>query len=115
MPKADKVLSLMPAIYRAREATTLMAAVVRGLAAPLDEADAQLFRVQRAHRLNVAEHPRDIVRLAAALNLTAFHFEDLLALPYEQIETALSLMRGRVRRVARIHLAGAGTPWAVLE
>jgi hypothetical protein len=115
MPKAEKVLSLFPAIYRAREAQTLMAMVVRALAAPLEEADAQLFRVQRAHRLNVAEHPKDIVRLAAALNLNAFHFEDLLVLPYAEVETALALMRGRIKRVARIHLGGLGTPWAVLE
>jgi hypothetical protein len=115
MPKADKILGMFPAVYRATEAQSLLGAVVRAGVQPLEEADTHLFRVQRAHRLNVAEHPLDIVRLAAALNLGAFHFEDLLALPYAEIERMLTLMRRRTQRIARIHLAGTGTPWAIME
>lgn len=115
MPKADKILGMFPAVYRATETQSLLGEVVRAGAQPFEEADTHLFRVQRAHRLNVAEHPQDIVRLAAALNLGTFHYGDLLALPYAEIERMLTLMRRRTQRVARIHLAGAGTPWAIIE
>jgi hypothetical protein len=115
MAKADRILRLFPAFYRAHDQTKLLAQVVTAMAAPLDEADSHLFRIQRAHRLLVAEHVEDIVRLAAILSLTSYHFEDLLsdrALPYD---TVLALMRDRVERIARLHLRGLGTPWAVLE
>jgi hypothetical protein len=115
MAKSDRILSFFPAFYRATERTKLLHEVVRLLALPLEEADTHLFRIQRAHRLQVAEQAEDIIRLAAVLNLTAFHFEDILAdgtLDYNQ---KLALMRERVQRIARVHLQGLGTPWAVLE
>src|SRR5690349_15692301 len=101
MAKADRVLDLFPAFYRAHDATKLLAQVVAALAAPLDEADSHLFRIQRAHRLLVAEHAADIVRLAAILRLTSYHFEDLLADHTLLYDTVLALMRERVTRVAR--------------
>lgn len=115
MAKSDRILDFFPAFYRAADRTKLLAEVTRRLAQPLEEADTHLFRIQRAHRIKVAEHADDIIQLAAALNLTAFHFEDILAdqdLDYEQ---KLDSMRERVQRIARVHLQGLGTPWAVME
>jgi hypothetical protein len=74
-------------VYRAWDVNKLLYAVVSALADPLEEGDTLLFRIQRAHRLNAAEHLEDIVRLAAALNLGEFHFEDIAAaadLTYDQ-------------------------------
>lgn len=115
MAKSDRILDYFPACYRAADRTKLLAEVTRMLAQPLEEADTHLFRIQRAHRVKVAEHADDIIRLAAALNLTAFHFEDILADKDLRYERKLDLMRERVRRVARAHLRGLGTPWAVME
>jgi len=115
MAKSDRILGFFPAFHRAGDRTKLLHEVTRALAQPLEEADTQLFRIQRAHRLKVAEHADDIIGLAAALNLTAFHFEDIRKdkdLDYEQ---KLALMRERVQRVASVHLRGLGTPWAVIE
>jgi hypothetical protein len=115
MSKADRIVSYFPSFYRATQRTKLLYDVVARLAAPLEEADTLLFRIQRAHRLQVAEHPEDIIRLAAALHMTPFHFEDLLADRTLTYAAKLTRMRARVARVARVHLIGLGTPWAVLE
>ena len=115
MAKAERILEFFPSYCGATESTKLMHEVTRMLAAPVEEADTHLLRIQRAHRIKVAEHADDIVLLAGALNLTAFYFEDILGdedLAYEQ---KLSLMRERVRRIARVHLVGLGTPVALLE
>lgn len=115
MAKVDRILSTLPSFYRATETHKVLYDIVRQLAQPLEEADTHLFRIQRAHRLRVAEFAEDIVRLAALLNLAPFHFEDILTaegLPYDQ---KLALMRRRVQEVAQIHLRGLGTPWAVLQ
>lgn len=115
MPRADAVLEVFPAVYGAAERGKLLGEVVGALAAPLDEADSHLFRIQRAHRLLVASESVDIVRLAAALDLTEFHFEDLLKDTTLDYDLRLELMRERVQRIARLHLVGLGTPWAVIE
>jgi hypothetical protein len=115
MAKTDAVLDAFPGVYGTADRSKLLAHVVRSLGAPLEEADSHLFRIQRAHRLAVAEHPTDIARLAAALDLSAYHFEDLVADGGLAHELRLTLMRDRVQRVARLHLAGLGTPWAVIE
>lgn len=115
MPKADAVLDVFPSIYGAGDRRKLLAEVVGALAQPLDEADSHVFRIQRAHRLLVAPHPDDIVLLAAALDLDEFHFEDLLGDAPIEHELRLELMRERVQRIARLHLSGLGTPWAVIE
>lgn len=115
MAKAERILEFFPSYCGAIDSTKLLHEVTRLLAAPLEEADTHLLRIQRAHRIKVAEHANDIVMLAGALNLTAFYFEDILSdkdLDYEQ---KLSLMRERVRRIARVHLTGLGTPVALLE
>jgi hypothetical protein len=115
MGKTDAVLAAFPSLYGANDRSKLLVRVVRALAAPLEEADSHLFRIQRAHRLLVATHPDDVVRLAAALDLSEFHFEDLVADAGLEHELRLALMRERVQRIARLHLLGLGTPWAVLE
>ena len=119
MPKADRIAGYFPSFYRAADRNKLLYDVIGHLAHPLEEADTHLFRIQRAHRLRVVEQVEDLLRLAAALNLTAFHFEDLLNELYEEqtldYEQALALMRDRVERIARVHLAGLGTPWAVMQ
>lgn len=114
MSKSERVLSFLPAFYNATDKTKLLYEVVHRLAQPFEEADTHLFRVQRAHRIKVAENTEDIIRLSAILNLNIFHFEDILAedIDYRQ---KLDLMRERVRRIARVHLSGLGTPWAVME
>lgn len=115
MAKYDRILNLFPAIYAATDRTKLLYEVVRILAQPLEEADTHLFRIQRAHRLLVAEHAEDIIRLSAALGLSAFHFEDILVDKTLDYGRKLAAMRNRVQRIARVHLAGLGTPWAVME
>src|SRR5687767_15435495 len=99
MGSAAHVLELFPAVYRARERGKLLSEVVECLALPLEEAEAHLLRIQRAHRLPVAEQTADIVRLAGALNLGAYHFEDLLENPAIDYARKLALMRARVQRV----------------
>ncbi|HEY8227042.1 MAG TPA: hypothetical protein VIG25_17330 [Pyrinomonadaceae bacterium] len=115
MAKADRILEFFPSYCGATDSTKLLHEVTEMLAWPLEEADTHLLRIQRAHRLKVAEQADDIVKLAGALNLTAFHFEDILSDKDLDYETKLSLMRDRVRRVARVHLVGLGTPVAILE
>jgi hypothetical protein len=115
MAKADRIVSYFPSPYQARRQTKLLYDVVSKLAGPLEEFDTHLFRIQRAHRLKVAEHAEDIVRLAAALNLTPFHFEDILSGPDLSYEDRLARLRERVWRIAQVHLVGLGTPVAVLE
>ena len=115
MAKSDRILDFFPAFFRAADSVKLLAEVTRALAQPLEEADTHLFRIQRAHRIKVAEHADDIIRLAAALNLTAFHFEDILTDKGMDYERKLDLMRERAERIARLHLQGLGTPWAVME
>ncbi len=115
MARAERILGFFPAVYGAAERGKLLHEVVRRLAAPVEEAETHLFRIQRAHRLRVAEQAEDIVRLAAALDLGAFHFEDILSDGALAYDLKLRLMRQRVERVARIHLEGLGTPRAVIE
>jgi hypothetical protein len=115
MAKYSRILKLFPSFYRARDNTKLLSEVARALAAPLEEADTLLFRIQRAHRINVAEDAEDIVRLAAILNLTPLHFEDLLQDASLSYEHRLDSLRARTKRIARLFLTGLGTPWAILE
>lgn len=115
MAKADRILGFFPGFVRAKDANKLLRSVVTALADPIEEVDSLLFRIQRAHRMNVAEDAGDIVKLAGILNLDAAHFEDLFAddsIPYTE---KLSQMRDRARRIARVHLGGLGTPQAILE
>lgn len=115
MAKYNRILKFFPSIYDARDQSKLLRYVVQALAAPLEEADHLLFRIQRAHRIDVAEEAIDIVRLAAALNLTPLHFEDLLQDQTLTQSQLLDALRKRVQRIARVHLVGLGSPWAVLE
>ncbi|MDR5748847.1 hypothetical protein QCE73_37340 [Caballeronia sp. LZ029] len=115
MSKTDRILTHLPTFYRAGHRGKLIYEVVENLATPVIEADTSLFRIQRAHRLKVAENVQDVLRLAAALNLTPFHFEDITSntkLPYDE---RLAQMRERIVRIARVHLAGLGTPAAIME
>lgn len=113
MGRAEKILSLFPCVYGAREETKLINKIVRRLAQPIEEVDAHLFRIQRAHRLEVAEHAVDLERLAEVLNILPAYFDDLAQaeLPYEE---RLERMRTRIQRIALIHLDGLGTPRAVI-
>jgi hypothetical protein len=115
MPKADRVLGYFPSFYRALDANSLFREVVSTLSQPLESADTLLFRIQRAHRLNVAEYAADIIRLAGILNLDSLHFEDLLSDKSLANDKKLELMRQRIIRIARLHLQGLGTPWAAAE
>ncbi len=115
MAKSDRILSFFPAIYGATDTGKLLREVASILAQPLEEADTHLFRIQRSHRLKVAENADDIIKLAGVLNLTAFHFEDIVTHKSLDYSQKLSLMRERVQRLARVHLRGLGTPWAVIE
>ena len=72
MAKADRILEFFPSYCGANDSTKLLHEITRMLAAPLEQADTHLLRIQRAHRIKVAEHADDIVRLGGALNLTAF-------------------------------------------
>ena len=115
MARRDRILQRFPSVYRTSDRTKLLANVVTNLAQCLEETDKHLFRIQRAHRLKAAVEATDIVRLAAALDLTPFHFEDLLSDKSLGYDARLDVMRSRTQRIARLHLLGLGTPWAVLE
>jgi hypothetical protein len=115
MSKAARVLDLLPSFYGATDPHKRLGAVVAALAAPLEEADTLLFRIQRAHRLRVADDAADILRLAALLGLTRWHFEDILADDAAPYDDRLARLRERVTRLAALHLKGLGTPWAVVE
>jgi hypothetical protein len=115
MPKSERILDLFPSYYRAADRNKLLAGLVRFLALPLEETDTHLFRIQRAHRIKVAEDATDIMRLAGALNLNVTHFEDVLDDESLGYGIRLDLMRNRVQRIAAVHLEGLGTPMAVLE
>ena len=115
MAKFERILNFFPGFYEATDQTKLLREVVRLLSQPLEDTDTELFRIQRAHRLKVAEHADDIIHLAGTLNLNAFHFEDILNNNTIDYSQKLDLMRERVQRIARVHLNGLGTPWAVME
>lgn len=115
MAKYQRILSYFPAFYRSGDPYKLLHYVVERLAQPVEEADTHLFRIQRSHRVNVAEHVEDIMRLAAVLNLTPYEFEDILQDPGFDYDLKLNIMRSRVKRIAAVHLDGLGTPWAVME
>jgi hypothetical protein len=115
MAKADRIVEFFPSYCGATDRTKLLYELTRMLAEPLEQADTHLLRIQRAHRIKVAEHADDVVRLAGALNLTAFHFEDILSDQDLEYEQKLTLMRERARRIAQVHLLGLGTPVALLE
>ena len=130
MPKHERALGFFPSFYDVRQPNGVLYQVAQHLAAPLERADSSLFRIQRAHRLLVAEDLGDLVRLAAALNLSARHFDDILSEPpvemgedagsfrqrlVDAYASRLDAMRQRIQRVARLHLDGLGTPWAMLE
>lgn len=115
MSRAGRINAYLPSIYRIGALNKLLQQVIAVLAGPIEEADSLLFRIQRAHRLNVAEEPVDIIRLAAALHLAPVHFEDITADRSIPFNEGLDRMRERVRRIARLHLLGLGTPWAVVE
>jgi hypothetical protein len=115
MSKSDRILGLFPAFYRAEDSNKLLGFVVESLAQPLEEADTHLLRVQRAHRLKVAERVEDIIHLGEVLGLTRFHFEDIINDQVLRYDEKLALLRERVQRIARVHVKGLGTPWAVME
>ncbi len=114
MPKSSRILRLFPSIL-AGERVSLLGSVVAALAAPLEEADTLLFRIQRAHRVKVAELAGDLIQLARALNLQEQHFADLLTAEELPYGATLGAVRRRIERVARLHLSGLGTPWAIVE
>jgi hypothetical protein len=115
MAKYNRILALFPSVYNAREKNKLLRSVVQALAAPLEEADTLLFRIQRAHRINVAEQSDDVVKLGATLNLSPLDFEDLLQDDSFSEAARLDFLRSRIKRIAQLHLKGLGTPWAMLE
>jgi hypothetical protein len=115
MAKYSRILSLFPSMYGARDKSKLLRYLAQTLAAPLEAADTLLFRIQRAHRLNVAEQTDDVVKLAATLDLTPRDFEDLLQDASLSYDKKLDFLRARVKRIAQLHLNGLGTPWAIFE
>jgi hypothetical protein len=114
MPKSARILGLFPSTI-ATESFSTLATVVSALAAPIEEADTLLFRIQRAHRIRVAPQTDDVLLLANALNLQQQHFGDLLADEDIGYERLLAAMKRRIERVARLHLGGLGTPRAVVD
>ncbi|MCK4790715.1 MAG: hypothetical protein KAV87_43670, partial [Desulfobacteraceae bacterium] len=93
MAKFERILNFFPGFYEATDQTKLLREVVRLLSQPLEDTDTELFRIQRAHRLKVAEHADDIIHLAGTLNLNAFHFEDILNNNTIDYSQKLDLMR----------------------
>jgi hypothetical protein len=127
MPKHERALSYFPSFYDAPSSSSLLYHVARALGEPMEHADTLLYRIQRAHRLRVVEELGDLVLLAGALDLSATHFDDILSEAPPSGDAAslqdyldayaerVSAARRRMERVARLHLIGLGTVWAVME
>lgn len=115
MAKVDRIAGYFPSFYAPKGSNKLLYLLLQILALPLEEGDTTLFRIQRTHRLPVAEQVQDVLRLAGALNLTASHFEDILTQKDAAYSKKLEMVKDRIQRIAKLHLLGLGTPWAVLE
>jgi hypothetical protein len=122
-----KILSRFPSFMRAGEPEKSLGEIAGVLGYDLDEAERLMTRIQRAHRLMLAEEERDVWQLAALVGLQR---ADLLilrksyekrffALKQETEEKAyakyLSELKESVQRIVRIMLEGCGTIWALLE
>lgn len=115
MAKFERILDRFPSFCAAGSASSLLHQLVRELARPIDELDTHLLRIQRSHRLLVAEDTRDVIRLAAAIGLAASDLGDVVGDASLTTSQQLDMLRERIQRVARLSLEGLGTPWAVLE
>jgi hypothetical protein len=137
--RTGKILQRFPSFMRAPAPDKVLAAVAAALGHDLDEAERQATRIQRAHRLGVADEATDVLRLAALLDLRSADFFLLASLsgrgyfagqvtaeagdvPLEdhvREERAygryVDELRDSVGRVADVLMEGAGTIWALLE
>jgi len=128
-----KIANRFPAFMRAGETGKILGEYCRALGDILDESEGMFGKIQRSHRLKIADEERDILQLAALLGFERADFV-LLSRLYDKgflaedagdgSETAsfadykknyLDRLRDTVERMARLMLDGCGTIWALLE
>ena len=125
--RQTKILSRFPSFMRAEEREKSIGDIAGVLGYDLDEAERLMTRIQRAHRLMLAEEERDVFQLAALaglqradlLILRKFYEKGFFTQGQETEEEAharyLSELKESVQRIVRIMLQGCGTIWALLE
>lgn len=131
--RQTKILSRFPSFMRSEEREKSIGDIAGVLGYDLDEAERLMTRIQRTHRLMLAEEERDVFQLAALVGLQRadllilrkLYENGLFALylsdadPQAREEQAyasyLSELKESVQRIVRIMLQGCGTIWALLE
>lgn len=116
--RAGKILGRFPTFMLAPSPDKALATIAEALGKDLDESERLATRIQRAHRLPVADEAADVLGLAALLTLrpadvfivSALHAHGLFG--YDAYVEAL---RGAVRRMVAVLTDGCGTLWALLE
>src|SRR3989442_8468310 len=125
--RQNKILSRFPSFMRAEGREKSLGDIAGVLGYDLDEAERLMTRIQRAHRLTLAEEERDVFQLAALVGvqradlliLRKFYEKGFFALDQETEEKAyaayLTKLKESVQRIVRIMLQGCGTIWALVE
>jgi hypothetical protein len=125
--RQTKILSRFPSFMRPDAPEKSLGEIAGALGYDLDEAERLMTRIQRAHRLTLAEEERDIFQLAALVGLQRadllilrrFYEKGFFASEEKTAEKAygkyLSELKESVQRIVRIMLQGCGTIWALLE
>lgn len=129
-----KILSRFPAFMRTGNPSKVLGEIAFALGNDLNEAERLMGRIQRAHRLAVADEERDVLGLATLLGLQGADFVILRRFwehgfivapePHpadaqdreEQLYAAyLTELKESVQRTVRLMREGCGTIWALLE
>lgn len=131
--RQTKILSRFPSFMRSEGREKSLGDIAGVLGYDLDEAERLMTRIQRAHRLMLAEEERDIFQLAALVGLQRadllilrkLHENGLFALYLSDADEQareerayaayLRELKESVQRIVRIVLQGCGTIWALLE
>jgi hypothetical protein len=137
--RPSKILARFPSFMRAPTPDKALADIAVALGGDLDEAERLATRIQRSHRLDLADEAADVLNLAGLLDLQAADFfvlERLHAHGYfaGQVRDATEAqplpdqdrearayglfvdeLRDSVRRTIGVLMEGCGTLWALLE
>jgi hypothetical protein len=137
--RPSKILSRFPTFMLAPRPDKVIADIAGALGRDLDEAERIMTRIQRAHRIQVADEAVDVLRLAALLDLQAADFfilgrlhtsgffadqvteaaggQPLADQDREQqaFDLFVAELKDSVTRTIRVLFEGCGTLWALLE
>ncbi len=137
--RPGKILSRFPTFMLAPRPDKVIADVAGALGRDLDEAERIMTRIQRAHRIQVADEAVDVLGLGALLDLQAADFfilgrlhasgffadqvaeaaggQPLAAQDREQqaFDLFVGELKDSMTRTIRVLFEGCGTLWALLE